>query len=214
MRIRTPVVLVSSLALMTVTLVPSTAAAQGEHNSYIVVKGGPYFPTETNAITAAGNLTLEWPSKYAIDLGLGAYWGFFGLQLSAGYMTTGTTTTTGSNGSGQLNVYAAPILLLARLRVPLSIIGPYLQGGAGVAISTASFDKLFPGATSSTRLDFEAVGGGGCDVYLGPLLLGAEVKYLWLKPNYTVTGASSVGDFTQKLNMSGIVFEGYIGYRW
>ncbi len=205
MRFGTPSVLVISLALLAVTLVPSPATAQEERNSYIVVKGGPYFPTETNAITAAGNLQLEWPTKYAIDLGLGGYWGIFGLQFSAGYMTTGT---------GDLDVHAVPILLLARLRLPLLIVGPYLQGGAGVAISTASFDKVFPGASSNTRLDFEAVAGAGCDVYLGPLIVGAEVKYLWLNPNFTVTGATSVGEFQQKLNMSGVTLQGYLGYRW
>jgi hypothetical protein len=58
------------------------------------------------------------------------------------------------------------------------------------------------------------VGGAGLDVYLGSLVLGAEVKYLWLNPSFTVTGATNVADFTQKLNMSGIAFEVYVGYRW
>jgi len=204
MRLRSLSVLVISLALLT-ALGPSPASAQEERIAFIVVKGGPYFPTATNAITAAGNIQLEWPTKYAVDLGLGAYWGLFGLQLSGGYMTT---------GSSDLDVHAFPILLLARLRLPLGIIGPYLQGGAGVAISTASFDKVFSGANSNTQVTFEAVGGAGCDVYLGPLILGAEAKYLWLNPSFLVTGASSVGDFTQKLDMSGITVQAYIGYRW
>jgi hypothetical protein len=207
-----PIVLIA-LALGLVTLRPSPAVAQEERRSYLVVKGGPYFPTETNAITAAGNVSVEWPTKYAFDLGLGADWGIFGVQLSGGYFTTGTTVNT-SVGSGKLDVRAFPFLLIARVRLPLGTLAPYLQGGAGVAVSVASFDKVFAGAVPGTQVDFEVVGGAGLDVYLGSLVLGAEGKYLWLNPSFTVTGATNVADFTQRLNMSGIAFEVYVGYRW
>jgi hypothetical protein len=201
----------TALALATAVFAPSrslaqeASAADHERNAYIVVKGGPYFPTETDAIQALGNLKFEWPTSYSVDLGVGAYWGIFGLQLSGGYLTT---------GSQDLDLHGFPILLIARARLPLGIIGPYVQGGAGVAITTASFDKIIQGANSSTQASFEAIGGGGVDIYLGALILGAELKYLWLNPNFTVTGSTSVGDFTQKLHMSGITLQAYVGYRW
>lgn len=176
-----------------------------ERDAYIVVKGGPYFPTATNAVEALNQVELKWPTAYAVDLGLGKYWGIFGLQLSGGYRTT---------GSADLDVHTFPIVLLARARLPLGIVGPYVEGGGGLAISTASFDKIQAGANSSTKLALELQGGGGVDVYLGPLILGAELKYIWLNPEFTITHSNGVADATQKLNMSGITVQAYIGYMW
>ena len=87
-----------------------------------MVKGGPYFPTATNAIDAINQVSLKWPTAYAVDLGLGGYWGIFGLQLSGGYRTT---------GSSDLDVHTFPIILLARARLPLGFVAPYLEGGGG-----------------------------------------------------------------------------------
>jgi len=179
-------------------------AQQDGRSAYIVVKGGPYFPTATNAVDAIGQVQLKWPTAYAIDLGLGGYWGIFGLQLSGGYRTT---------GSQDLDVHTWPLILLARARLPLGFFAPYVEGGGGVAISTATFDKVVNGASSSTKTALELQGGGGVDFYLGPLIVGAELKYLWLKPSFNVT-TTTAQNFTQELNMSGITVQAYIGYLW
>lgn len=185
-------------------LLASLPAHAQDRNAYIVVKGGPYFPTATNAVDAINQVQLKWPTAYAVDLGLGGYWGIFGLQLSAGYRTT---------GSQDLDVHTFPIILLARARLPLGFFAPYVEGGGGVAISTASFDKVIQGANSSTKTALELQGGAGVDFYLGALILGAELKYLWLNPEFNITGAT-VANTTQKLNMSGITLQAYIGYMW
>jgi hypothetical protein len=179
-------------------------SAPAHADAYVVVKGGPYFPTATNAIDAINQVSLKWPTAYAVDLGLGAYWGIFGLQLSGGYRTT---------GSNDLDVHTFPIILLARARLPLGFVAPYLEGGAGAAISTASFDKVIQGASSSTKTALELQGGAGVDFYLGPLILGAELKYVWLNPTFTISG-TAVSNPTQQLNMSGIIIQAYIGYMW
>jgi Outer membrane protein beta-barrel domain len=187
------------------------SAEEGERNMYVIAKGGPYFPTATNAFTALGNLSFTWPTAYTIEGGVGAYWGLFGLQLSAGYITTGTTTTTVGSSTTQTSMNAIPILLLARLRLPLGFVAPYLEGGAGVAIATSSFHDL---NLSNTQAGFEAVGGAGCDLYFGPLIVGAELRYIWLNPSFNFSGVTGVTSFTQSLNMSGITIEAYIGYRF
>jgi len=201
-------VLVSSL--LVVALEPAVGRAEQseerERNAYVVFKGGPYFPTATNAIDALGGITLTWPVSYSLELGLGGYWGLFGLQLSAGYLTTGTSDA---------DVHAVPILLLARLRLPLGFVAPYLEGGGGVSIATSTFKTIVQGQSlSSTQAAFEAVGGAGVDFYLGPLLLGAELKYIWLDPSFDFSGVTGVQSFTQKLNMSGITVLAYVGYRF
>ena len=187
-------------------LAEEPAAVERERNGYIVFKAGPYFPTATNAVDALGGITFSWPVSYALELGVGGYWGLFGLQFSVGHLKTGTS---------DVDVHSHPFLLLARLRLPLGLLAPYLEGGAGVAIANAMFNSLVQGqGISNTQAAFEAVGGAGVDIYLGPLLLGAELKYIWLDPSFDVSGVTGVTSFTKKLNMSGITLVAYVGYRF
>ena len=174
MRSKSFVAVLAATMAGTALLAPSTASAQGdEHNTYVAVKFGPYFPTEDNPFNAVSQSTQNWPTKYELSGALGHYWGIFGLQLSGGYLTTGTS---------DIDFKAFPILLIARLRLPLGFIAPYAEGGAGVAIS--SIKGL---GADQTKAAFEGVGGVGVDFYLGQFLLGAELKYLWLNPGFTVT---------------------------
>jgi len=197
----------SALLVLTVVLsatVPAKSSAdEPERNGYIAIKGGPYFPTATNAITAINELSLTFPVSYTIEGAVGGYWGLFGLQLSAGFITASTTGN---------SVNAVPILVLARIRLPLLFVAPYLEGGAGVAIATSSFSA--PLNVSNTQAGFEAVGGGGVDFYFGPLLVGAELRFIWLNPTFNFSGVNNVQSFTQTLNLSGITIEAYVGYRF
>jgi hypothetical protein len=204
---RSPLRRVVLATFAVLALAPAVASAEeSERNAYLVFKAGPYFPTASNAVDAIGGITFTWPTSYTIEGGVGAYWGLFGLQLSAGYITT---------GEGQADVHAVPILVLARLRLPLGFIAPYVEGGAGVSIATSTFSNLAQGASvSSTEAAFEAVGGAGVDFYFGPLLVGAELKYIWLDPSFDFSGVNNVQGFTQKLNMSGITVVAYVGYRF
>lgn len=187
-------------------LAEEPAAAERERNGYVVFKAGAYFPTATNAVDALGGITFSWPVAYTLELGVGGYWGLFGLQFSVGHFLTGTS---------DVEVHSHPLLLMARLRLPLGIIAPYVEGGAGVAITNAMFNTLVQGQDiSNTQAAFEAVGGAGVDIYLGPLLLGAELRYIWLDPSFDVSGVTGVTSFTQKFNMSGITLVAYVGYRF
>jgi hypothetical protein len=201
------VVVLAAFALL--ALAPVSAQAD-DSGLYVVVKGGPYFPTATNAFNLTGSQVFTWPTSYTIEGGVGANWGLFGLQLSAGYITTGTS----SIPAGQTSANGVPILLLARIRLPVLFLAPYLEGGAGMAIATSTFTDLLQANFSNTQVGFEAVGGAGCDLYFGPLIVGAELRYIWLAPNFTFTGVNNVASLTQQLNMSGITLEAYIGYRF
>lgn len=191
--------LAAALALGGVLLTPSTAAAEEEHNKYVAVKFGPYFPGETNPLNAASQ-SLKWPTKYEVDGAIGAYWGFFGLQLSAGYLTT---------GESGVDFKTWPVLLTARVRLPLGFIAPYGEGGAGVGISSVS--GL---GADSTKAGFAAIAGAGVDIYLGQFLLGAEFKYLWLDPGFSATQAGSAQQAIEAFKFNGIVVQAYVGYLW
>jgi hypothetical protein len=184
----------------TALLVSSVASAQTEHNTYFAVKFGPYFPTETNALNAIGNTFQKWPTKYEVDGALGAYWGYLGLQLSAGYLST---------GDSGLDFKTWPVLLTARVRLPLGFIAPYGEGGAGVGISSVS--GL---GSDSTKAGFAAIAGAGVDFYLGQFLIGAEFKYLWLDPGFTSTTAGGADQAINDFKFNGIVVQGYVGFMF
>jgi hypothetical protein len=193
MNSKSGVVILAATVAAVALLVPSRAAAQDEHNTYVAVKFGPYFPTESNPFNAISQSVENWPTKYEVGGAFGHYWGIFGLQLSASYLTTGTS---------DVDFKAIPILLIARFRLPLGIVAPYAEGGAGVAIS--SLKGL---GADQTKAAFEGIGGFGVDIYLGQFLLGAEAKYLWLNPGFTVT---NIQDF----KFNGITVQAYVGYMW
>jgi hypothetical protein len=201
MKSKSVLAVVAATVVGAALLVPAVAAAE-EHNTYFAVKFGPYFPTESNPLTAVSSSVQKWPTKYEVDGAIGNYWGFFGLQLSAGYLTTGTS---------DVDFKTWPILLTARLRLPLGFIAPYAEGGAGVGIS--SFNVSSSG-TASTKAGFAAIGGAGADIYLGQFLLGAEFKYLWLDPGFSATQAGSAQQAVEAFKFNGIVVQAYVGYMW
>jgi len=203
MKSKSVMVALAGMAIGTALLVPSVVSAQTttqEHNAYFALKFGPYFPTETNALTAIGNSVNKWPTKYEVDGAIGAYWGLFGLQLSAGYLTTGTS---------DVDFKTWPVLAIARVRLPLGFVAPYGEGGAGVGISSVS--GL---GASSTKAGFAGIVGAGVDFYIGQLLLGAEFKYLWLDPGFSSTTASDPQGVVSAFKFNGIVVQAYAGFMW
>ena len=205
MNSRSVLSVLAAVAVGAAVLVPSVASAQTvtteEHNAYFAVKFGPYFPSETNALNAIGNTFDKWPTKYEVDGALGAYWGFLGLQLSAGYLTT---------GSNDVDFRTWPVLLTARVRLPIGgFMAPYGEGGAGVGISSVS--GL---GADSTKAGFAGIAGAGVDFYLGQFLLGAEFKYLWLDPNFSATNAGSAQGAIESFKFNGLTVQGYVGFMF
>ncbi len=203
MKSRSVVGVLAAIAVGVAMLVPATASAQSpEHNSYVAIKFGPYFPTETNALNAVGNSFSHWPTKYEVDGAVGHYWDWFGLQLSAGYLTT---------GDSGYDFKTWPVLLTAKVRIPIGgFMAPYGEGGAGVGISSVSG----VGGASETRAGFAGTAGAGVEFYLGQFLVGADFKYLWLDPGFTATAASNATDVVHSFKFNGITVQGYIGYMW
>src|SRR5215470_7817690 len=196
----------AALAVGTALLVPSVAAAQEvtteQHNTYVAVKFGPYFPSETNGLNAIGNTFNKWPTKYAIDGAIGAYWGIFGLQFSAGYLTT---------GASDVDFKTWPVLLIARVRLPIGgFMAPYGEGGAGVGISSVSG----LGGADQTKAGFAGVAGAGVEFYLGQFLVGADLKYLWLDPGFAAVNAPNGQGVVESFKFNGITVQGYVGFLW
>src|SRR5262249_60638604 len=112
MNLKSVMGVLTAVAVGTSLLVPSVAAAQSPpHDNYFAIKFGPYFPSETNGLDALGNTFKQgWPTKFEVDGAIGHYWDWFGLQLSAGYLTT---------GNQDFDFKTWPVCLTATPRLPL-----------------------------------------------------------------------------------------------
>ena len=199
MKTRTSLALISALAIGAATALPARAAADSGP-FYLVLKGGAYFPTVSGAVDAITGLDLvSLKTSYTFELGFGVDFGALGLQVSGGYLHTG-------NDVSSINGW--PLVALLRLRLPIFFIVPYLEGGVGAFITSASFTISGAQVTSNTVIDFEGIIGGGVDFLLGPFILGAEARYLWVSPTFTIPQ----GNVPMKLD--GVTLTANLGYRF
>ena len=173
----------SLLALAAVACLSVPAAANAE--TYLALKGGVWVPTASDgwsAITGAGSSIAsgKMPTSGDVELAYGATLGIIGAQIGAGYMwNTATDATTGA----EVKTNGVPFYAVGQLRLPIFFIQPYLELGIGGFANFASAQVPALGGTASssaTKVSFMAIGGAGVDFLLGPILLGAEGRYLYI----------------------------------
>jgi hypothetical protein len=190
------------LAVLAFLLALPSPSLADDSGGYVVLKGGGYFPTASSAIPSGQSFTF--PPSGDVELGLGGAFGLLGVQLDAGYLWT-------KNSSGQAN--GVPITGVLQLRFPVLFVVPYVEAGVGLFINTARVSVGSATSASSTKASFMAPFGGGVDVLLGPLLLGAEVRYIYISPtdyNFSTSASSNVAT----LRMDGVVVTADVGYRF
>lgn len=69
------------------------------------------------------------------------------------------------------------------------------------------------GGASSTQTAFDGIIGGGVDFYLGQFLVGADFKYIFLNPSFTVTDITG-SSASKNFNAGGITVQAYLGYMF
>jgi hypothetical protein len=191
--------LLAGLAAALLLTLPSAARAE----TYLALKGGVWVPTASDgwsAITSAGSSISSGkiPASGDVELAYGATLGIIGAQIGAGYMWS--TATADSGASVKTN--GVPFYALGQLRLPIFFIQPYLELGIGGFANFASTQGL-TGSSSATKLSFMAIGGVGVDFLLGPILLGAEGRYMYITEQTFDWG---------NLKPSGVVITANVGY--
>lgn len=186
----------SSLRRLTLAALAALAVAvptASRADTYIELKGGVYVPTAGEAISSIGGLVNSgtMPTGGDIELALGWKAGILGLQLSAGYLWSSNDTLQSSG---------IPFTGVVQLRFPILFVQPYLEAGIGGFVNTAKAKGL---DVSETKVSFAAVGGGGVDLVFGPLLVGAEARYLYVSPTDFSFGT---------LKASGVLVTANLGY--
>jgi hypothetical protein len=187
--------LLAGLAAFAVLAAPASAHAA---NTYLALKGGVWAPTAQDGISGiAGVANGKLPTSGNVELAYGATMGIIGAQIAGGYMWSSTTDAT-SGITTKAN--AAPLYVVGQLRLPIFFIQPYLELGIGGLANFAS-----SGGLSATKFSFLALGGVGVDFILGPILLGAEARYMYVTEQTFDWGAMKLSGVNVTINL-GYVF--------
>jgi hypothetical protein len=186
----------AGLAAALLLAVPTATRAE----TYLALKGGVWAPTASDGWSSISSSvsSVKLPVSGDVELAYGATLGIIGAQIAAGYMWNSVTNsagvTTKTNG--------LPFYALGQLRLPIFFIQPYLELGIGGFVNFAS-SQVAGGTASATKVSFLALGGGGVDFILGPILLGAEARYMYITEQTFDWG---------NLKPSGVVITANVGY--
>jgi hypothetical protein len=181
--------LLAALAAATVIAAPASTHAA---DTYVALKGGVWAPTAQDGISGiTGVASGQLPASGNVELAFGATMGIIGAQISGGYMWSDL------NG---VKANAVPLYVLGQLRLPIFFIQPYLELGIGGLANFASFGTL-----SETKFSFLAIGGAGVDFILGPILLGAEARYMYVSEQTFAWGSMRLSGVNVTVNL-GYIF--------
>jgi len=180
--------LAAALAAAALSVAPARAAAA---DTYLVAKLGYFAPT-TDIVAAGGNVYQLDPT-FCWELGVGANMSILGLELSGGHLGTSTGTPALS-----YKVSSIPVLLTAKLRIPIPVVTPYLELGGGVYFNTLEITAR----PSESHTEWGYHLGGGVDIRISSLLLGVEARYL------SVDAGSSIVTF----RVDGVTVTGNVGF--
>jgi opacity protein-like surface antigen len=177
----------AALAAAALTAAPAGARAE----NYVVAKLG-YFGPSGDILAAAGNLG-QLDAIFYWEVGLGTNAGLFGLELSGGHLAT----SAGVPGL-TVNVSSIPVLLTAKLRIPIPVVTPYVELGGGAYFNSVDITGLL--SQSHTSWGYHV--GGGVDFQISALLLGVEARYL----------STDVGIPNVTLRVDGVTLTGNVGF--
>jgi len=187
-------ILAAIAALVVVAAPASTHAAE----TYLALKGGVWVPTASDGYGAIeGVVNGKFPPSGDIELAYGATMGIIGAQIAGGYMWSSQDVD-----GGTVKANAVPLYVLGQLRLPIFFIQPYLELGIG---GLANFASASGGgiSLSATKYSFLAIGGAGIDFILGPILLGAEARYMYVTEQTFDWGS---------MKLSGVNITANVGY--
>ena len=153
-------ILAAALAAGALAATPARAA-----DTYLVGKLGYLWPSG-NVIQAGGNLG-QVPARFYWEAGVGMNASVLGLELTGGSFSSSVSVI-------DLSVSTVPVLLVVQLRIPIPVVTPYVEAGGGAFFNHAEI----PGALSQSHTTWGFTVGGGVDIRISSLLLGAEARYL------------------------------------
>jgi opacity protein-like surface antigen len=190
-----------ALILVFLTLMAPRALWAGDGNdAYVVLKGGGYFPLSSDL------KDQDAKTGFLGELGFGYYLlPFLSLEVAGGYFgTKGDMENT--NTERKFSLY--PLEVTGKLGLPILFLEPYVEAGVG-----GYYVKSTAGSQEETSWRGGYFGGAGINFNLGPIILGLEGRYLFLKapaPAPTSSNPSATTD----IKLDGIIGTLNVGFRF
>lgn len=179
-------VLFMAVLVVGASLAPE-ALASGQVGSYVALKGGFYSPSASFDL---GNVNAESAFDGSADTGVAGEIAFghyfmpaFALELGAGYFRAKGTFASASEGGRELKFNVIPIILSAKVFVPVGPVFPYGEAGLGAYFS--EFDVSDSANTFAGTTTFGAHVGAGLNVDVSAhAFVGLEMRYVWDDPSF------------------------------
>lgn len=177
------------LALMTVVAgLPSLSTAgpaSTDFPDYFAIKGGYYYPSQPIRLDEFSSADFERDNGFNGEIAVGHYYApFFGMEFGVGYFETRRFPDL---GNPRATVEALPVLLSAKLFLPVGPVEPYAEIGAGAYFTRLEVDGAL-GEAISRDIEWGPHAGLGLNVNLtDQFYLGLEGRYRWVKPDFDGT---------------------------
>ena len=179
-------ILFSAVAVAAAGL-PANAAHAGQEGSYLALKGGIYSPS---ADFDLGNINADAAFDGTADTGVAgeiAYGHYFlptfALEVGVGYFRAKGNFASVALGGRELKFNVIPVIVSAKVFVPIGPVSPYGEAGLGAYFS--SFEVSDNANNFSGTTTFGAHVGAGLNVDVAEnVFIGVEARYVWDDPSF------------------------------
>jgi opacity protein-like surface antigen len=180
------IVLSVVLVVALIGVAPSAAKAETgykNYDDYFTLKGGVYYPSERFDLDEFSSTDFDRKKGYTGEIAWGHYYApVFGTEFGVGYLQTRRFPDL---GPGRTRVEAIPVLLSARLLLPVGPVEPYGEIGVGAYFSKLETEGGIGGPRSFREVDFGPHAGVGVNInFTDTFFLGVEGRYRRVKPDY------------------------------
>lgn len=182
-------VLYSVLIFILLGLIPRLSAASSlteKNEDYFEVKGGLYYPSERFDLSDLNNTRTTFNKKGGVsgEVAVGHYYHrYFGMEFGVGYLETKRLAEL---TAGSLRVEAVPILLSAKLFLPLGLIEPYGEIGVGGYFTKFELVNALGQKSSDRDFDFGPHAGAGINInFTDTFYLGFQGRFRRVRPEFT-----------------------------
>lgn len=185
---------------------PAPAPAAWHPGGYMVLKAGVYVPSEKfdlESVKLGSAEHLNPKNGFDGSIALGYYFlPILAGEFEAGYFHSKATPTTGG-ATTKLDV--VPVLLTAKLILPIGPLEPYAEGGGGAYITSLKGTGDLDNFKLTTKATYGLHAGAGVNLYILPtVFVGAEGRYIWSRPKFG----------GQPVDLNGFVVTGDLGFRF
>lgn len=165
---------------------PSVSMAEPawqEYPGYTAIKGGYYYPTERIRLDEFSGTDFERRNGFNGEIAFGRHYGpVFGTEFGIGYFENERFPGV---GPGRTQLEALPVLLSAKLFLPIGPIEPYGEFGVGAYFTKFEVENPVGGNRVFREVDYGTHAGVGVNInFTDTFYVGLEGRYRWVEPEY------------------------------